>query len=202
MNKSQTSRRDFLKSSTLISAGILGSISMAACSPSVSYKQPSPFPRFSGEGYQSSDGFAGLLFSQVGYELNHPVKIIVRLPKKEALSAKASCQFIPVDNKINYESTCIYWGEIWGSHWWIATFNKINEPGEWDIEINDNGIVVFQDTGLKVAKDILWNSTIEWSSVDMLERRRHFTGLGVGWQDAGSPRCVNDVQGIPRNEKT
>ena len=162
--------------------------SITACTNSSSGRvyREEKFPFFHGKDYQTSDGVAGLLYSQVGYEKGRPVRIVIRLPKKELLSQKALCKLIATGNEKNYESGLSYWGEIWKSHWWVAEFRDINESGEWEIEVNNNGEIVFYSRGLQVAENILWNKTILYSSVDMLERRRHFTKVGAGWQDAGT----------------
>jgi hypothetical protein len=62
----------------------------------------------------------------------------------------------------------------------------LNEPGEWKVEVHSNGECVFRDSGLRVAKNILWDKTLELTAADMLERRVHFTKVGAGWQDAGT----------------
>lgn len=184
--KQNFSRRNFLKSGALSSVALAGFGSLNSCRINTDKDKAEPFPRFKGFDYQSDDGVAGLLFSQIGYEPGLPVRVIIRLPKKEMLTQKVFCVLTPTYQESAHKTECVYWGEIWKSHWWIAEFSDIVEDGEWNIEINDGKKTVFQDSGLIVRKDILWNSTIEWASVDMLERRRHFTGVGAGWQDAGT----------------
>jgi len=102
------------------------------------------------------------------------------------MAEKAVCQLIPTMNEKNYKTACNYWGEIWGSHWWVAEFREIKEAGEWNVEIVNGNEILFQAKGLRVAKNILWDKTIEHCAVDMLERRVHFTKFGAGWQDAGT----------------
>ena len=181
------SRRDFLKSSAIASTAFIGGASLSGCSnQSLSRKKPEVFPIFHGENYKPADGPAGLLFSQVGYEPGYPVRILIRLPEKEHLPDQAKCHLTPTFNENPYEASCEYWGEVWGSHWWIANFTTIKDQGEWEIELRNGTDCLIRDTGLKVEKNILWNKTIEWSAVDMLERRLHFTKVGAGWQDAGT----------------
>ena len=186
-NKFSISRRNFMKSTAMASSAILGTSMLSACSETgETIQKTGRFPRNLIRNYQTSDGVAGLLFSQIGYELGFPVRIVVRLPKKELLSGKTTCKFIPVSGGRTYETEFNYHSQIWGSHWWVADFRNINEEGEWDIEVWNENNCVFADHGLKVGKNILWNETIEYASVDMLERRVHFTGVGAGWQDAGT----------------
>ncbi len=185
-NKSFISRRDFMKSTAVVSSGIIGVTAFSACAETVSTNpRLSAFPEFSSESF-SVKGIKGLLFSQVGYELGWPVRVLVRLPDKELIPRNTLCKLIPTNKEKSHETSFVYWGEIWGSHWWVAGFENIEESGEWNIEVRNGRELLISDSGLKVGKEILWKSTIEWSSVDMLERRRHFTKVGAGWQDAGT----------------
>ncbi|MDX1285122.1 MAG: hypothetical protein R3182_08925, partial [Draconibacterium sp.] len=194
MTKPKLSRRDFFKTGVMSSAALAGAGTLNACSTQIKDDRKEPFPIFKGDGYRPEDGIAGLLFSQVGYEPGLPVRIIVRLPKKDLLPETVSCLLTPTFQENEHQTECKYWGEIWKSHWWVAEFPSFNEEGEWDVEIRNGAQTVFKDSGLVVKKNVLWDSTIEWSSVDMLERRRHFTGLGVGWQDAGAKWAESPAQ--------
>ncbi len=62
----------------------------------------------------------------------------------------------------------------------------IDEEGEWTAEVTDKGKRRIMNGGLFVAKNILWDKSVPYASVDMLERRKHFTKVGAGWQDAGT----------------
>ena len=181
------SRRSFMKSTAVVSTALFGVSNLSACSETAGNKRKSEkYPLNSLKNYQPSDGISGLLFSQIGYELGFPVRIVVRLPKKELLQGKTTCKLIPVSGKKTYEIVFNYHSQIWGSHWWVADFRNIDEEGVYDVEVWNGNACVFADRGLKVGKNILWNETIEYASVDMLERRVHFTGVGAGWQDAGT----------------
>jgi len=186
--KTNISRRNFMKTSALASGTLLAGSIVPSCSSEKDRKskRTETLPVFGGAGYSETDGVAGLLFSQIGYEPGYPVRIVVRLPAGNSLPENASCRLLPVTEVSEYKTTCNYWGELWGSHWWIAEFTNITEQGEWDIEPISNGECVFHDSGLIVKKDILWDKTVELGSADMLERRVHFTKVGAGWQDAGT----------------
>lgn len=186
MNKNNFSRRNFLKTGAISSVAVAGVGALTSCETTRSKQKTEPFPIFKGDNYSPEDGVVGLLFSQVGYELGLPVRVLVRLPKKDLLPENAACILTPAFQEKEYKTKCNYWGEVWKSHWWVAEFPAIDEEGEWNVVIQNSGKTVFQDSGLKIKKNILWDSTVEWSSVDMLERRRHFTGVGAGWQDAGT----------------
>lgn len=194
MNKmNQFSRRDFVKTGLISGAGIAGAATLSSHSTSNKIKE-NELPVFQGNNWHPTDGPAGLLFSQVGYELGWPVRVVVRLPQKELLPENANCLLIPSENESRFETSFNYWGEVWKSNWWVAEFNDIKEVGNWNVEVDSNGKKLFRLSGLKVGKNILWDSTIEWSSVDMLERRRHFTGVGAGWQDAGTKWVESPAQ--------
>lgn len=176
-----------MKSTAVASSALLGISTLSACSETKNnHRKAGKFPENAIKNYHPSDGVSGLLFSQIGYELGLPVRIIVRLPKKALLGGQTTCKLIPSLQEKSYQTDLNYWGEIWESHWWIADFSTINETGEWFIEVIDGKECIFSDSGLRVEKNILWNETFEYASVDMLERRRHFTGVGAGWQDAGT----------------
>ncbi len=187
MNNSLT-RRHFVKTTALATGTLVGGAAMVSChgKPTGNRQPCETFSPFQGGNYRPADGVAGLLFSQIGYETGFPVRIVVRLPKKDLLPDDAICRLLPVSSGPEHQTTCNYWGEIWKSHWWIAEFTGLNEPGEWKVEVHSNGKCVFRDSGLRVAKNILWDKTLELTAADMLERRVHFTKVGAGWQDAGT----------------
>ncbi len=181
------SRRKFFKTSAVGSTAVLGLPLMAGCnSDGSSYGTHMQNPVFSLEGYKASDGPAGLLFSQIGYEFGFPVRVIIRLPKKELLSESAKCVLTNNKGQKEFEMGCVYRGEIWRSHWWVAEFVGINKSGEWDVHLVVDGRTIISDKGLKVSVNLLWDATVELAAADMLERRQHFTKVGAGWQDAGS----------------
>lgn len=186
MRKS-VNRRDFVKTAALTTGSLIGGSVMTACNDIPAKKSISAaLPLFSGVGYSTADGPAGLLFSQIGYLPDYPVRIIIRLPRKDLLVERAYCRLVPVSGGSEYRTSCTPWGEIWKSHWWICEWDAIREQGEWDVEIYSDGSCVFQGSGLKIGENILWNSTVELAAADMLERRVHFTKVGAGWQDAGT----------------
>ena len=180
-------RRKFFRSATLASGAMLGSTILPGYSDKPENQTSvDQFPKFTGQQFQSSNGVSGLLFSQIGYELGYPVRIIIRLPAKELLQGKTMCHLDSTTRGKQYKTKFDYWGEIWKSHWWIAEFRSIQEAGEWEVKVCCENKCIFSDRGLKVGKNILWNETVELAAVDMLERRVHFTKVGAGWQDAGS----------------
>ena len=134
----------------------------------------------------TEEGLSGLLFSQVGYELGQPVRVVVRLPRRELLPDGARCRLDPTGEGQAHETPCSYWGEVWGSHWWVAEFAPLGEVGTYGVRIGNDTETFATGQGLRVAEDVLWEETIRLASVDILERRKHFTKVGAGWQDAGA----------------
>ena len=185
--KNRLSRRDFLKTTSL-SAGAVAGMSLGACTPGTSADEKRKIVYFDlpDKVYDPATGVAGLLFSQIGYEAGYPVRVVIRLPDKSLLQDQAECRLVPSGKVKNYKTPCAYWGEIWKSHWWVAEFTDIDETGEWNVEVADDGKCLLRDTGLRIDRNILWDKTLVHASVDMLERRVHFTKVGAGWQDAGT----------------
>ena len=170
-------RRTFLKSTALATTAALVPPSLAASTASQSQAAIV---------HLAAEGITGLLFSQVGYELGQPVRVVVRLPQKELLTEKATCLLRPLGDGKPLSTPCQYWGVLWDSHWWVAEFPALREPGEWTVAVQDKNQEFMKAPGLTVGKDILWEQTIKLASVDILERRKHFTKVGAGWQDAGT----------------
>jgi hypothetical protein len=186
--KNIINRRSFMKSTAIASTALLGAGTTTAwASPSAGREdQKEEFPFFRGSCFDPKNGVAGLLFSQIGYEVDYPVRIIIRLPGKDHLPEGASCRLVSVERGSSRTVPCKYWDALWGSHWWVAEFTGMWDPGEYNVEIYSEGTCVFRDNGLKVAKNILLDNTVELAAADMLERRVHFTKVGAGWQDAGT----------------
>ncbi|MEZ5072408.1 MAG: hypothetical protein R2751_15950 [Bacteroidales bacterium] len=144
-----------------------------------------PLDRFLGEGYRPEDGPAGLLYSQVGYEPSLPVRVVVRLPKRTLLGGEATMRLTQGDGR-KQTTPCPYWGERWGSHWWVAEFEAGLDEGLYELTLLDGRRPVFASRGLEVKRNVLWDRTVELATVDNLERRRKFSKCPAGWQDAGT----------------
>ena len=179
------SRRFFFKSTAAL-ASLLISPAMWATSRESSRGQKQQIFNFPSDKQTKNKMVSGLLYSQVGYNLGDVPRIVVRIPKKNLVPANTVCKLISGKANTDYSTKLEYWGELWQSHWYIAEFRDINEVGEWSLKVEADDTILFYGEGFRIGKEILWNSTYEWSSVDMLERRKHFTKVGAGWQDAGA----------------
>ncbi|BDD01933.1 hypothetical protein [Persicobacter psychrovividus] len=140
----------------------------------------------------SEEEVFGLLFSQIGYHPDRPIKVILRLPETHAFE-EGSCHLISEQSDAVYDQNWIKWGNVWGAQWWIATFEGVAE-GHYHVEHRVGAEVMIRDGRCTVKKDILWDDTYNYCSVDMLQRRFHFTGLQMGWQDAGTKWAESPAQ--------
>ncbi|MCK5138115.1 MAG: hypothetical protein KAR19_20190 [Bacteroidales bacterium] len=91
MKSNQFSRRKFVKTGIISSAALTGAVSLTSCNDSTQEIKNQLFPYFKGEDWNPTDGVAGLLFSQIGYELGLPVRVVVGLPQKKCLSGNTRC---------------------------------------------------------------------------------------------------------------
>lgn len=175
---SPSSRRSFLQS-----AGLLPALAVLPHGET----HPSTDPVYTPLG-ETGAGPSGLLFSQVGYPSGYPVRVIVRAPARQALTENADCALLPNADATGrrFRAQLQYWGQRWQSHWWTATFDPAGATGEWTVEVEDQGRVLFREDGLRVADDVLWEEVYDWATVDMLLKRSYFTKVGAGWQDAGA----------------
>ncbi|MCC5928849.1 MAG: hypothetical protein JJU28_06355 [Cyclobacteriaceae bacterium] len=181
----KTGRRAFIKTAPL--TALTGGIALSACGRKDDSPAPcaETFPIFN-PALLSEKGPVGLLFSQLGYEPGWPVRLVLRAPGKDYFQPGTICRLRPCNAKQVYETTCDYWGEVWGEHWWQIEFKDIPKGGTWSIEIVQGDNVLISDREVLVEQGCLWNQTIHLASADMLERRSHFTKVGAGWQDAGA----------------
>lgn len=126
----------------------------------------------------------GLLYSQIGYDLGGPVRAIVRGPK-DLLAATTQFRIIAMNGATELEAPVQYWGELWGSHWWICDFSEIDHGGRYILTIRDEGVEWMRSEPLLIGRGILW-STWFVVGVDQCERRARLTMNKVGWQDSGT----------------
>lgn len=127
----------------------------------------------------------GFLVSQIGYDLGHPMRAIVRGPIA-TLSCDAHFEISrAAENGAILRGSVNWWGEIWGSHWWIADFSELDQAGEFQITIWDGANVRFE-AKIESGAELLWEKTWWPVSVDQAERRARLAKNRVGWQDCGS----------------
>ena len=69
--------------------------------------------------------YTGFLYSQIGYNHDQPKQLIVR-GAAAALSKNASFH-VSLDDKELCTGAMSYWGEVWGSHWWVGDFSDCRQ---------------------------------------------------------------------------
>ncbi|MCX8093524.1 MAG: hypothetical protein N3E50_05085 [Candidatus Goldbacteria bacterium] len=126
----------------------------------------------------------GILFSQVGYDIDRKKEILIRGPKNW-LSDNAEIYIIGLDGNIKYKSKVKFLGEFWGINWWISDFSLFNEIGVYRIQLNDNNKLLLEDSGLTIGKNILFEKTARYVGPENLKRRAIFASVKPGWFDAG-----------------
>ena len=129
----------------------------------------------------------GLLYSQIGYELDDDKRALIRSTNEKELSGEAVFKVYDYTTK-----KCIctgrvgYWGEKWGSFWWAADFSAVMEEGSFTIEIIDDGSVKFASEDFRIGKNILWDETIDTVALEQFEARVEASRYKIGWKDCGS----------------
>lgn len=127
----------------------------------------------------------GLLYSQVGYESSLPVRIVVRSTQATFIQDGATCH-LHHDSHTSQTTSLKKWGLLWGSHWWIAEFPANLPLGQWSISVQNDCFVLMQADHLTIGNGILWDSTVLYMSVEMLECRQVMAKASCGWMDAGA----------------
>lgn len=132
---------------------------------------------------------SGLLFSQIGYDLHHPKRALIRGPQTYLLS-DPEFFLINQNKQVVFTGQMTYWGVIWGSHWWIADFSKLNVEGTFNLIVIGTGNR-FKNAKIKIGTDLLWNETWKPVALNQNERRQKLAiapqGRNLGWYDAGTP---------------
>ena len=128
---------------------------------------------------------AGLLYSQIGYEPDWPMRAIVRAPDASFVSKVARFQIFENGKEV-ISGPLVHWGGKWGSHWWIADFSALGREGRFIIAIVDGASEKFRSGEFQVKRNILWDRTWKMVALEQNERRFHLAMNRVGWQDCGA----------------
>lgn len=126
---------------------------------------------------------ASLLFSQIGYETAHPVRLIVR----GATAADAHWTLSGPDGirrgTLPAAQTC------WGDTWQVVSFTEPLAAGSYHVEVTWPAHPKTLTADFDVAPDLLWQRTWRAVSYEQAERRQRFSekhqGQALGWFDAG-----------------
>lgn len=134
-----------------------------------------------GAGAVVGAGPRGVLYSRIGYAPRERTRVVLRAGTREgwADGARATLAGGARSPRV---ARAGYWGDCWGAHWWVVDFGPV-PAGEYALAVAGDEAGAH---AVRVAEDVLWASTYPWAAADMLERRKHFTKVGAGWQDAGA----------------
>lgn len=133
------------------------------------------------------DDVDGLLYSQIGYDVDQAIRLIVRSNKQTHLGDNAICRISATDSQnTSIDATPVYWGSLWASHWWVVDLTGQLAEGVYQIDIIDTGKTIHHGDQLRVGTNLLWSETWEHVSYEQLERRSRIAKVKPGWYDAGT----------------
>jgi hypothetical protein len=111
---------------------------------------------------------SGFLYSQIGYDLNWPMRALVRGPNDSFLSQSATFEVQNPGGKIVLANSMVYWGEKWNAHWWVADFSGLDTEGEFELMIRDHGDEKYRSERIETGERLLWQRT--WKTVALTKR--------------------------------
>lgn len=130
-------------------------------------------------------GVAGLLYSQLGYDLGLPMRAIVRGPRADLLSAGAVFEVLE-DGRPVFTGAVSPWGEKWGAHWWIADFSALAREGTFTLVVREGDAEAFRGGPFQIGRSRLWEASWRLVALDQSRRRARLAMNRVGWQDCGA----------------
>lgn len=124
----------------------------------------------------------GLLFSQIGYDLYAPMRAIWR----GSLPEGATFRLHNESGQTVLHKPLTFWGNCWGSDWWIAGFSELASAGVFSLTIEAGGAPPVTSRPFTVGEYHLWQSTVKTVGIEQFERRAELARFGNGWKDCGS----------------
>jgi hypothetical protein len=128
----------------------------------------------------------GLLTSQIGYDLRAPMRALYRGMRRDNWNETATFHLRRADGESILRSPLVYWGERWQSHWWIADFSGLTQPGEYTLTLEAEGVAPVVSDPIRVGEYLLWNETLRTVALEQFEARASLARFGNGWKDCGS----------------
>jgi len=126
----------------------------------------------------------GLLASQIGYDCNDPKRILLRSESYLSESLSYTIHSWPHLKEV-YSGLLKYWGEPWGSYWWVLDFSELDEEGDYLVTVNGDNVVLRES--IRIAKNCLWESTFSHVAISQFEKREELVPFQKpGWKDCGS----------------
>ncbi|MGC1376920.1 MAG: hypothetical protein WA821_11875, partial [Anaerolineales bacterium] len=123
----------------------------------------------------------GLLTSQIGYDLRAPMRAVWRGPLPPGATFR-----LQTDGATVLKKPLVFWGNCWGSDWWVADFSELTRPGAFTLTIKSSGFPPVTCPPFNVGEYLLWHSTVKTIAIEQFERRAELARFGLGWKDCGS----------------
>jgi len=127
----------------------------------------------------------GILSSQVGYDMGEVIRIMVRSDDSDFLSLNAKYTLVDDEGNPCLEGQIKKWGNKWNSFWWIIDMEGIKKPGNYIVNIKDNGNSMASEA-LEIGEHLLWNKCFRIMVFENLKIRSEQARTGKGWKDCGS----------------
>lgn len=126
---------------------------------------------------------SGLLVSQIGYDLRAPMRALYRgaLPTGAMFRLQRAADGVSLLHK-----PLQFWGECWGSPWWIADFSELTAAGDYTLTLEADGLEALACPPFQVGEYHLWNTTVRIVALEQFERRAALARCGNGWKDCGA----------------
>jgi len=116
-----------------------------------------------------------MLESQVGYHPEDAKYVILRSAFKNPTVNPTGRTFEVVDAESNetvYTGVVEYWGEKWGSYWWILDFSSVTKEGSYYIKIpNLPKIGDVESSTFKIGRKVLIDESLLTVALDQLDER-------------------------------
>jgi len=127
-----------------------------------------------------------IMSSQVGYDVDDPMRAVVRSDRADALSPDATFTLVDSSGAVVLAGPLSRWGEKWGCHWWIADFSRHRRRGTYTIHILNGARAPLRSDPLEIGKRLLWSKCYRTIAFDYLDTRAEQARTGKGWRDCGS----------------
>ncbi|GCE27285.1 hypothetical protein KDA_27690 [Dictyobacter alpinus] len=129
----------------------------------------------------------GLLYSQIGYDLKDPMRALIRSTNPAYVPEGALFEIIDnTTGRVVLQKKVSYWGELWRSTWWELDFSELDCAGEYLICVKVGTDELCKSEPIKVARNLLWDETIQTVALEQLEERARLARNQRGWKDCGS----------------
>ncbi|MCT4687223.1 LamG-like jellyroll fold domain-containing protein [Vallitalea sp.] len=109
-------------------------------------------------GFRPTDRKMGVLRSVKRNPNWNPENAVYKIKKKE-------------DDSVVKTGNITYWGQKWGSHWWIGDFNDFDTKGNYYFEVSGDNIPIIRSNYFAIADDLLIQKGIIQSQIDSLKSK-------------------------------